>query len=110
MLGPVSGGAVRLGPATPRLAIAEGIEEALTVAQSCTELVVWSGLSTTHMAKLTVPAEVDDLIVCANKEEAGERAAHQLIKRFLATGTMRTAKLALPKGAADFNDLLRGAS
>ena len=109
MLGAVSGGALRLGPPAPRLAVAEGIEEALSIAQACPGLVVWSGLSTTHMANLQLPHEVLELIVCANRDEQGLKAARRLIERFLADRPeRRTARLAVPGTAGDFNDLLRG--
>ena len=108
MLGPVGGGAVRIGAAATKIAVAEGIEEALTIAQACPGLSVWSGLSASHMGSLELPHLTNELIACANDDHAGRRCANRLVKRFLKARPGRTAQLALPAGASDFNDLMRG--
>jgi hypothetical protein len=105
MLGPCMGNAVRLGPVAPRLAVTEGIENALSVAQSHPGLSVWSALSACGMEKIILPPEVREVILCADRGERGESAARQAAKRFIEE--KRVAKIVLPpEPHDDFNDVL----
>ena len=75
MLGPCRGGAVRLGPITDRLLVAEGIENALSAMQA-TGQPAWAALSTSGLRTLELPVEVRDVVMLADGDEPGEAAAH----------------------------------
>lgn len=107
MLGPCRGAAVRLSETgTLVLAIAEGIETALSVAQANPALTVWAALSTSGMKALALPAETRDVLIYADNDDsrAGLRAAYAASDRFVREG--RRVWVALPERPGDFNDLL----
>ena len=104
-LGPTTGGAVRLAPARPRLALAEGLETALSVLQACPDLPVWAVLGTSGFKSVILPGDTREVIIAADGDEAGEIAAQATAERFLAEGlTVRIARP--PDGCNDFNDAL----
>lgn len=108
MLGPSSGGAVRFGPDNRVIALAEGIETALSVSRS-SRMTVWATLSTSGLKGLILPpapvAEV--VIIAADHDEAGLSAAEIVAGRLEAEG--RAVSIIHPqKQGTDFNDLLRG--
>jgi putative DNA primase/helicase len=108
-LGPTRGGAVRLAPAGPELAIAEGIENTLTV-MLMTGLPGWSALSAPGIRALLLPAAVGTVVIAADNDKSGvgEGAARAAAESWLWEG--RQVRLMLPSEAgSDFNDeLLRG--
>lgn len=80
--GPASGGAVRLGPVTETLRLAEGIETSLAVmALLQSEASVWATLSTSGMQNFQIPAGVRRLEIYADGDH------HRLNKR---TGDVMT--------------------
>lgn len=101
-LGPVRGCAVRLAPAGETLALAEGIETALSI-QQATGIPTWAALGTSNVTRVELPNCVREVIICADADEPGEKAAHETAQRFLREG--RQARIAKPHGAKDFNDL-----
>jgi putative DNA primase/helicase len=102
--GPYHGSAVRLSPASNILAIAEGIETALSVRQACPELPVWAALSAQNLPHIEIPEGVSELIICADADPPGEAAANQSAQRLMTKGY--EVKIARPKrDGADFNDL-----
>jgi putative DNA primase/helicase len=105
MLGPTRGGAVRFARPAERLAVAEGIETALSIAQACPDLAVWAALSTAGLRALELPAIVREVIICADNDEPGRNAAEAAAKRF--SGERRRVRVARPGTTNDFNDLLR---
>jgi hypothetical protein len=109
-LGPIGGGAVRLG--TPRpgewLAIGEGIETTLAVVISCS-MPGWAALSAAGVRALILPPAATHVIICADHDASGtgECAAHDAAARWLGEG--RRVRVAMPpEPGADFNDLLIG--
>ncbi len=104
MLGRCTGGAVRLGPPGPLLAVAEGIETAISIAQACPHLRVWAALSTSGLRTLILPPGVDEVILCPDGDEPGEQAARIAAKGFLYDGFK--VQIARPPEGADFNDIL----
>jgi putative DNA primase/helicase len=111
-LGPIAGGAVQLATIQPGrwTLIAEGIETALSVGQSC-GLPAWAALSAGGIRNLVLPAEACMLLICADNDGngVGQRAANAAAERFLAEG--RRVRIALPPiSGLDFNDLLRGSA
>lgn len=108
MHGAKKGGAVRLTPAGPVLAVTEGIETALSILEARPDLAVWAALDAGNMkASLDLPAEVRKVLVCADNDAsgAGLNAAEAAADRWLAEG--REVAIALPpRPGTDFNDVL----
>jgi hypothetical protein len=105
MLGPCRGGAVRLGPRGDRLMIAEGIETALSAMQA-TGRAAWAALSTSGLRTLELPADVHDVVVLADGDDAGEAAARDCAWRW--KRERRQVRIARPPRGFDFNDILVG--
>lgn len=108
MLGNVSGGAVRLAKASGPLVVAEGIETALSL---CCGLLngpatVWAALSTAGLVSLKLPPEVGKLVIAADNDKAGHRAANDLATKASQIGWEVT--LSPPESGADWNIVLRG--
>jgi len=78
--GATRGGAIRLYPAGETLAVTEGIETALAV-RLATGLPVWAALCAGGMARLIVPAEVRLVVICADHDPVGLKAAQALARR-----------------------------
>jgi phage/plasmid primase-like uncharacterized protein len=109
MLGPSAGGAVRFGPDNRVIAVAEGIETALSVSLA-SRLTVWACLSTSGLKGLRLPrlpaAEV--VVIAADHDEAGLAAAAVAAGNFEMEGRA-VSVIHPPKPGTDFNDILRGA-
>jgi hypothetical protein len=106
-LGPTRGGAVRLAPLGPVLAVAEGIETALTAI--LVGKPAWAALSASSIERLVLPREVVEVTIIADHDWSGigGRAAQRAGHRFLAEG--RRAFVALPPNpGTDLNDVLLG--
>jgi putative DNA primase/helicase len=105
MLGPCRGGAVRLAAPGEMLMVAEGIETALTAIQA-TGHPAWAALSTSGLRVLDLPGSVREVIVLADGDDPGEKAACDAALRWSREG--RRVRIARPPRGADFNDLLLG--
>lgn len=107
MLGPTKGGAVRLSPIGTKLILAEGIETALSCLYA-TNIPTWSCLSASGMMDVVVPPlEItQEIIICADGDAAGQKAADKLAERLHRAGYI--VRMALPPQGQDFNDILRG--
>ena len=103
MLGPCRGGAVRLAPAGDVLLVGEGIETCLAAMQA-TGLPAWAALSTSGLRTLDLPEAVQDVIILADGDDAGEAAARHAALRWRWEG--RRARIARAPRGMDFNDLL----
>ena len=103
MLGPCAGGAVRLGPKSECIMIAEGIETALSAMQA-TGRTAWAALSTSGLRTLNLPGHVREIIVLADGDEAGAAAARNCAWRWKREG--RRVRIARPPQGMDFNDML----
>jgi len=108
-LGPVGGGAVRLGeprPNTP-LVIAEGVESALA-ASELSGWPSWAALCAGGIERLMLPTDARDVVIAVNRDESGvgERSARIAATRWLFED--RRVRLVIPdRIGADANDLLR---
>lgn len=107
MLGPCGGSAVRFGPDRPIIALAEGIETALSIGMA-SRLTVWATLSTSGLKGLILPpapvAEV--IVIAADHDPAGLAAAEQTAARLENEG--RAVSIIAPRvEGMDFNDMLR---
>jgi len=111
-LGPIAGGAVRLGmPCAGRwLAIGEGIETTLAVV-TASAMPGWAALSAGGIRALVLPREATHIVICADNDASGtgQRAAHDAAARWLAEG--RRVRIAMPpEPGTDMADLLIGAN
>jgi len=108
MLGATAGGAVRLSKGHGALAVAEGVETALSL--SCGLLsapaTVWAALSTSGLVSLRLPTIPSRLTIASDGDKAGREAAHALAERAAALG-WAVSMLPAPDGA-DWNDVLMG--
>jgi len=105
-LGPIRGGAVRFAKAGDVLALTEGIEDALSFLQA-TNIPTWAALGTSNLSRVELPEVVREVIIAADGDEPGERAANAAAQRFVGQG--RRVRIARPPaGYIDFNDALQG--
>ena len=102
-LGPCAGGAARLAAAGSELVLAEGVETALSVLQA-TEKPAWATLGTSGLKAVRLPPDVKTVIIAADSDEPGEKAAQEAARRLSAEG--RVVRIARPPLGLDFNDLL----
>lgn len=102
-LGPAAGTAIRLSPLADELMIGEGIETTLSVIQ-VTGRAGWAAGSAVMMRKVLLPASVKTVIVLADGDEPGEKAAQFSARRWLREG--RRVKIARAPRGKDFNDVL----
>jgi len=113
MLGNCKGGAVRLAAAAETLIVAEGIETTLSAMQLY-DLHGWAAMTASGIEGLILPSVVRKVIVCADRDEPGERharghgveSAHKAAARWEREG--RAVEIMLPPdGLKDFNDYVR---
>lgn len=93
-----AGAAVRLYPPGERLAIGEGIETCLAVRVACPDLPVWSGLTAGGVAAVALPDGVREVLLVADHDAAGARAALTLARRLRAEG--RAVRVIVPPTVA----------
>lgn len=93
-----AGAGVRLYPPGERLAIGEGIETCLAVRVACPDLPVWSGLTAGGVAAAVLPAGVRDVLLIADADAAGARAALALASRCRSEG--RAVRVIVPPTVA----------
>nr|WP_255720588.1 toprim domain-containing protein [Acuticoccus kalidii] len=124
-LGPVKGGAVRLGPpAAGKIGLAEGVETALSVmCLSGGRIPVWAALSTSGMMTFEPPFEVGRIHIYPDYDVARRRratdewrpspgvlAAFDLKARMDEQGIACLIDPSRPRRGADYNDVLRRVS
>jgi putative DNA primase/helicase len=106
----ITGGVIRLWPdeaVAQGLAVAEGIETALSAAHVFTP--VWACVDAGNLARLPVLAGIEALYVVVDNDAAGVRAAEECGRRWAEAGAeVRLVKLKRP--GTDLNDLMRGAA
>ena len=107
MLGPCSGGAVRLFEREGPLVVAEGIETALSLMRGAITgpASIWAALSTAGMRSLHLPTQPRDLIIAPDNDPAGLAAAQALAERAKGLG-WSVSLLPPPEGCNDWNDHL----
>lgn len=110
MLGPVRGGAVRLGSTEPLMAMCEGIESSLSLLQS-TSIPTWACLSTTGLRGVVLPdlPFASEVVIGADNDPPGLAAASDAAAMWSKAG--RVVRIATPPTAGqDFNDVTRSAA
>jgi phage/plasmid primase-like uncharacterized protein len=108
-LGSVLGGCARVidDAALPIIAVAEGVEDALS-AWVLTTYPCWAALSTAGMAALELPAAFREVLICADADAVGLAAARALATRMRAQG--REVRVIQPQAGKDANDVLQSRS
>ena len=108
----INGCAIRFGELHDELALAEGIETALSVTVA-TDLPCWSCINAGGLGRVAVPDHVKRVLIFADKDRSGtgERSASMLAQRLEALGVaVRVVAIQddIPEGTdgIDFNDLL----
>jgi putative DNA primase/helicase len=103
MLGPCREGTVRFADPGEVLMVGEGIETCLAAMQA-TGNPAWAALSTSGLRGLGLPENVRDVIVLADRDDAGEAAARDCAWRW--KRECRRVRIARPPLGLDFNDML----
>ncbi len=111
MLGPCSGGAVRLSSGAGPLVVCEGVETGLSLMSGLLDdrLIadpsVWAGLSTSGIKALELPEKPTDLIIATDGDQAGREAGQKLAQRAADLG-WSVSMMPAPDGT-DWNDQLQ---
>jgi len=106
-LGPVGAAVVRLCElrGAERLVIGEGIETSLS-AGLLAGAPAWAALSAGNMAKVTLPDSVGEVLVAADNDGPGQRAAWVAADAFMAQGR-RVSVICPDIPGEDFNDIVK---
>ncbi len=106
MLAPMSGGAVRFGNDLDVIAVGEGIETCLSYYQE-TGITTLAVLSTSNFKSVALPpvSITKQIIVLADNDAGGIKAAEEVIKKWRIEGRKVYAQMPETEGD-DFNDLL----
>lgn len=106
MLGPCGGGSVYVGGTGDVTAVAEGIENALSVRimSSDHRARYYAALSATGVSKLTLPRNPGQLMIFADGDRTGMTAAFELGERASLMGW--SANTLMPQNDRDWNDEL----
>lgn len=115
MLGQAEGAAVRLAPLGPNLAIAEGIETALSVLQLAPGWCVWAALSAGNLPAVAIPEGVRRLVYVADGDHkydprqrswrrVGLRKAQEAAEALSGLGI--ETSIVVPSTNSDMNDTL----
>lgn len=109
-LGQVKGGAIRLGDldGTGTVQVCEGPEDGLSLLAMLGGA-VWVAAGATFLPAMQFPADVRAVVIGADNDPAGERAAHKAALAFAARGL--SVRILRPLAdCKDFNDELRRAA
>src|SRR3546814_16310978 len=99
-LGQVRGGAIRLGEASGKLIVCEGLEDGLTLHEGL-GIPVWVACGAAFMRHMVIPATVRTLLIAADNDAAGESAPPRAADA--PTNGGRALRLMRPNSA--FNEL-----
>ena len=103
--GIMKGSAVKLSPLSESLVLSEGLEDGLSILQASPASTVWAGIGTGNLIKVHIPYAVSDVVIAADNDNAGLKAARKLAERLIALG--KVVRLAKPRAAfKDFNEIL----
>ena len=104
-LGPVSAGAIRLFTTATELVVSEGIETSAS-AGVLMGLPAWAAISAGNLgATMPLPPEIRSVVIAADADPPGQRAACDAAVRWRAEG--RGVRIATPDHfGTDFNDVL----
>ena len=103
-IGGCRGACIRLGPIAPRLALFEGIENALSIRESDPALSVWSAGSGGNLGNLRLPAGVAEVELYPDPGQTGLRDAAKAALALDDQGIR--VRVVAPLGNRDWNDIL----
>jgi putative DNA primase/helicase len=103
-LGDLRGAGVLLAPVGPKVVVSEGIETWLSV-QQATGIPTFAALSAAGMQALLLPAGVREVLIAADSDPVGLKAAQSAARRWHSEG--RKVRIVKPPDGQDFNDLAR---
>ncbi|HEY2527777.1 MAG TPA: toprim domain-containing protein [Xanthobacteraceae bacterium] len=111
-LGPITGGAIKLTAdveVTIALGIAEGIETAMSLQRlpEWTGSPVWSLISASGIRKFPLLSGIETLVIAADHDAAGERAAMAVAERWQEREVLI---FEAHEGGADLNDIVQDTS
>ena len=104
-IGGYRGACIRLGPIAPRLALFEGIENALSIRESDPALSVWSAGSGGNLGNIRLPAGVAEVELYPDPGQTGLRDATKAARALEDQGL--SVRIVAPIGNRDWNDILR---
>jgi hypothetical protein len=106
-IGRITGSAVMLSPPQSTVVLCEGIEDGLSYMQIYPdpEVSVWACLGTAGLNNVEIPKSVKEVIIAADNDDAGLRAAQTKKQKLAALGCK--VYISTPQHHKDFNDLLR---
>lgn len=105
-LGSVSGGAIRLGQPATEIVVCAGIEDGLSLMQML-GLPVWASTGDTNLPTISLPEQIESVVVAHDADESGLRAAEKTANRLVFEG--RRVRLFPPRdGFKDHNEELQG--
>ena len=99
----MAGGAVRLTPVAETLQLAESVEDGLALLQM-TGRATWAVPSASFMASFIPPADIKEIILAPDNDEAGRKAIAKATPRLRAR-RLRVREMLPPEGA-DWCDVL----
>jgi putative DNA primase/helicase len=105
--GATNGSAIRLfSPVNGILAIAEGIETALSV-YAATGIPSWAAINAFCLENVKLPNSVQEVVIAVDNDETGtgQLSAYKLARRLVCDG-LRVKRIMPKKLGSDFNDLL----
>ena len=104
--GPIAGGAIMLDTPQPGrpLVIGEGIETSLSAGRLL-GVPAWSAVAAGNMANIIPPCSVSEVLIAADPDQPGQRAAETAARRFAAQGFKVSIRTPTTPGW-DFNDVL----
>ncbi|MGD9968771.1 MAG: toprim domain-containing protein [Hyphomonadaceae bacterium] len=104
VIGKLMGGVVRLAEIQDELAIGEGVETMLSVSEVF-GVPAWAALSADNLSRIIITAPLRRLIIAADNDDAGLRAAEALRTRVASTIAVEIEPA--PAGFNDWNDWAR---
>jgi putative DNA primase/helicase len=105
--GKMGTGAIRLGPCTNRLGLAEGTENALSAMQM-TGVPCWSSAGGVRLYQLTLPGSINEIHIFADNDGAGRKYADAAVRAYTKQGMK--VRVRIPVSVPDWNDYLRQVS
>jgi DNA primase len=106
--GVISGSALRLGPPTPTVCVAEGPEDGLSARELAPYQSVWTGLGTGTLPKIEFPEVVESVTLLAQNNKAGRLSVAASVEAYHARSLL-VGEAYAPNGHDDWNDFLRAA-
>jgi len=107
VVGKLVGGAVRLDVSGGTLAVAEGVETALTASEAL-KLPAWAALTAWNLAHFVTPEGIERLVITADNGVAGLEAAHALKRSVAEARSDLTVTIEPPPlPFSDWNDWAR---